>query len=259
MLHGGGQAAAHLRARCNDIITPLRSSKQAVVQHLRHLTATSLMQWKDMDFLNFLVCACLQEQTRTWRDGWSPTQLLRAHTFDGLIGCDAVRAVGVNPSPGADSGDIIIALTRTTAQVGGAVSTEIFLPVPQGESLLVALRAAVQDEFRICGDHHWGTITDCAAISERLDVGMLIFADNLQDNGTKCLANVDALRGNHAYYIALWWEDPVHFRLARYRESSSLPWHSFWAADDIPVSVRKHYNLCNPASHVGSARRIAVR
>ena len=51
--------------------------------------------------------------------------MLRAHAFGELVGCDAVRAVGPNPSPNADSGDIVIALTRTIAQVGGGVSHDI--------------------------------------------------------------------------------------------------------------------------------------
>lgn len=89
-------------------------------------------------------------------------------------------------------------------------------------------------------------------------MGLLIFANGLQHGGTQCLVNVDALRGDHKYYIALWWQDSVHIRLAQYREDEGSPWRSFWSATDLPSSLRAHYNLRNPRAQVGSARRVAV-
>ena len=41
------------------------------------------------------------------------------------MGCDAVRAIGRNPSPDADSGDLIVAVTRSSAHAGGAASAEM--------------------------------------------------------------------------------------------------------------------------------------
>ena len=117
----------------------------------------------------------------------------------------------------------------------------------------------MKEEFEVSGNHHWGTVTDCAAISEKFDIGILIFADNLQNEGTQCLVNVDAMRGDYAYFIALWWDDPVHFRLAQYRECESMPWRSFWSASDMPQSLRAHYVVCNRAAPVGSARRVGLR
>ena len=90
------------------------------------------------------------------------------------------------------------------------------MPIRQGASYFAALKASLREEFKVSGNHHWGTGTDCAAISAKLDVGMLIFVDNLQNGGTQCLVNVDAMRGNYPYYVALWWDDPRHFRLAQY-------------------------------------------
>ena len=70
---------------------------------------------------------------------------------------------------------------------------------------------------------------------------MLVVADSLQQGGAQCLVNVDDLRGGYAYVIALWWHDPVHFRLAQYREGTSLPWRCFWRAAELPSSLRAHY------------------
>ena len=208
--------------------------------------------------MNFLVGGSLQERSGGWRDRWSPSTLLRAHGFRQLVGCDAVRAVGADHSSDADSGDLAVAFTRSSAEAGAAASDEIIVSIAQGQSLLVALRHAVQEEFEKCGNHHWGTVTDCRALSEYFDVGMLIFANSLLHSGTQCLVNVDALRGDYAYYIALWWDDPVHFRLAQYREGEGAPWRSFWSVNDLPPSLRAHYNLCNARARVGSVRRVAV-
>jgi hypothetical protein len=132
------------------------------------------------------------------------------------------------------------------------------MPVSQGASVLVALKHALREEFLSCGNRHWDTHTDCNDISEHFDVGMLIFADSLQTRGAQCLVNVHALRGGYAYLIALWWDDPAHFRLAQYREGTPLPWRSFWRAADLPPSLRAHYDLCNPTAPVGSARRLGL-
>ena len=183
---------------------------------------------------------------------------MRHHGFGELASCDAVRTVGPNPSPDADSEDLVVALTRSSAVPGGSASAEILMPVSQGASVLVALKHALREEFIACGNRHWGTHTDCNAISEHLDVGMLLFADSLQQRGAQCLVNLNALRGVYACLIALWWDGPSHFRLAQYREGTSLPWRSFWRAADLPPSLRPHYDLCNPTAPVGSARRLAL-
>ena len=257
MLQGDPLAATHLRARCD--VGMFQQSTQHVVQFLRNVTAESLLHWEDAALLNLLAGYSLSERSGHWQDGWSPSRLLHTHNFGELVGCDAVRAMGPNPHPNADGDDIVIALTRSSAHAGAAASEEILLPIPQGASYFAALKASLREEFKVSGNHHWGTVTDCAAISEKLDVGMLIFVDNLQNGGRQCLVNVDAIRGNYAYYIALWWDDPRHFRLAQYRESDSLPWRSFWRAEDMPQSLRAHYDICNHAAPVGSARRVGLR
>ena len=145
------------------------------MKHLRTVVAESLLQWSNEDLLNFLVCYSLDEQAP---DGWSPSQLLRDHGFGQLVGCDAVRAVGPDTSQDADRGDIVVALTQSSAEVGGAASAENLVLIPQGESLPVALKNALREEFQVCGDHYWGTTTDCRAISEHFDVGMLILQIN---------------------------------------------------------------------------------
>ena len=49
-----------------------------------------------------------------------------------------MRAVGPNPSFDADSGDLVVALTRSSAEAGEAASVEIIMPIPQGQGFLIA-------------------------------------------------------------------------------------------------------------------------
>jgi hypothetical protein len=81
-----------------------------------------------------------------------------------LVSCDSVLAIG--PNPHADGGDLVVALTRSDARAGGASSTEYLVPIPQGEAMMAALRGALQDELCVCGNHHWGTVTDLRAMPE---------------------------------------------------------------------------------------------
>ena len=164
MSQGGAGPAEHIGLRCD--VGMFRKSTDHVVGHLRRIVAASLLRWEEADLLNFLVGGSLEDSSRGWRDRWSPSALLRAYGFGQLVGCDAVRAVGANPSPSADSGDLPVAFTRSSAEAGGVASAEIYLPIAQGQSLLVALTNSVREEFETCGNHHWGTITDCRALSE---------------------------------------------------------------------------------------------
>ena len=130
MSQGGHGPAGHIQSRVD--VGMLQQSTQHVVKPLRSVVAASLLQWDDADMLNLLVCCWLDEQYGLWQDGWSPSRLLRDHGFGELTGCDVVRAVGPNPSPDADSGDLVVALTRSSAVAGGSASAEILNPFPQG-------------------------------------------------------------------------------------------------------------------------------
>ena len=103
-----------------------------------------------------------------------------------------------------------------------------------------------------------GTVTDCAAISESLDVGFVIFADKLQNENSQCLVNVHSIRGDFKYFIALWWDEPLHFRLAQYKEATSSTYTSFWSPSNLPPLLREHYNDCYPGAPIGSLRRLGV-
>ena len=71
--------------------------------------------------------------------------------------------------------------------------------VPQGDVKYTLLLEDVQAQYRRPGDHHWGTQFDVNNLSEALDIGILMFCDNLQSNGQTCLYNVGAQREDFPY------------------------------------------------------------
>ena len=97
-----------------------------------------------------------------------------------------------------------------------------------------------------------GDQRDIHDVSEALDIGVLVFCDGLQYGGHECLYNIGATREDFPFWIALWWQEPVHFRMAELgcvghghgREADS-GFRCFWSDAELPAGVRRHYRQCN--------------
>ena len=48
--------------------------------------------------------------------------------------------------------------------------------------------------------------------------------------------NIGAERENFPFWVALWWEEPVHFRVAEISEDART-WAVFWKTEDLPPSL----------------------
>ena len=109
-----------------------------------------------------------------------------------------------------------------------------------------------------CGDTHWADTTDLRALSEKLQLGILLFANNLQDDGTQCLVSLDQRRADFPYFVSIWWDDPIHFRVAELSTSEAGSFKCFWKATEIPPALVRHYNHCNPRAPVGAAPALEI-
>ena len=119
----------------------------------------------------------------------------------------------------------------------------------QGESVLAGVRSTLKAEFERTGNSHWGMETDVKHLAQALDIGFLVFADSLQKNGSQCLVNLNLQNFEEpAYYVCLWWMEPVHFRLCQLKLSDEGPWNCFFKREDLPPSLRAHQMECNPPS-----------
>ena len=135
---------------------------------------------------------------------------------------------------------------------------EAVVSIPQGMSRFGGLLQALQSELRKAGNHHWGDVSDLQALSRQLSLGMLVFVDRLQDGGAQCLCTVDQVRGVFPFFIAIWWDDPQHFRLCQLSVGPGFEFRSSWPVEELPAALAAHYDACNPSARIGTAASTGV-
>ena len=106
--------------------------------------------------------------------------------------------------------------------------------------------------FRTLGNTHWGDVTDARMLAEALDVGFCIFADKLQFTATRCLVSLDGLRGDYAYFLALWWDEPTHFRACEMQFTQDDTFSACWSTTELPPRIVEQYNESNRTAPVRS-------
>ena len=192
--------------------------------------------------------AVQDEMSGRWQDEWNPVELLADSHLSVLTGYES--CVFVSASPDGDVGDVLIKLASTPHE---GPRMEDVVPVAQGTAHLRAMRAKLQAEYHRCGNSHWGDVNDLKALSDILDLGVCTFCDRSQARGF--LYNNCLDRGNFPFFVALWWLEPTHFRMAELRMNAQDTFRSFWAIGDMPEALRTHYDTCNPEDPVGAVYR----
>ena len=173
--------------------------------------------------------------TEFWQDLWNPEALLIRHGFECVVNCESVLAVGDDDQGEAD--DIIIRVAS-----GGR---DYVYKVSQGRMKLWALGEDLVDLWQIHGNHHWGDQGDIQRLSEALNLGVFIFCDALQNEGKECLHNIGSQREDFPYWIGIWWDEPVHFRLAKLSFGCDDTSTCFWSSSQLPGPLMSHYRICN--------------
>ena len=135
----------------------------------------------------------------------------------------------------------------TDARAGGGIR--------QGRTCLEQLRASLQAELMASGNHHWGDQTDVHNLSSALDIGILMCCEKLQQDGSECFYNIGSQKEQFPYWISVWWDEPVHFRLAQFAWRGTSTDHDeavlsrnftcFWPDAVLPLPTREHYRSCN--------------
>lgn len=219
------------------------NGKRAIVQHLRHLAARQLACWSWLDILNYCMQGCMRQSFNDWPDQWSPETLLRRNQFGPILGADTVRALGADPAGGLS--DIILSIDCTVAEPGAGERADHVVHVTDGEVHQPILLGELQELFATTGNVHWGDATDARLLCDALDLGLFMFADKLQANGTHCLCALDLLRGDFPFFINLWWNEPVHFRAAEFQDTGATDFRMCYAQQEVPHLLRTQYNIAN--------------
>jgi hypothetical protein len=221
----------------------------ATAQHLRAISASIYSQWAPEQVLDFVVAAAMQQRSNAHLNEWDPAALLSDFCFECLLHAESVLAFEEQ-----DDGDALVRIAYTQARSGAGAREERIARIPGGVANLAQVRARLSHFMRQPGNVHWGTQTDVRSLSDRLDVGILLFQDRLRERARTCLYNVGGQRADYPYWIALWWEEPIHFRGAQLRprppesdaHNSNRPdATSFWSTADLPAFLRQEFAECN--------------
>ena len=231
--------------------------EQSAVAHLRQMSADMWAAESDEYVVNYVACAARLADHNDWLDDWSPSAALAQQQLGFLCapGSSDITVKAIGPSMCGDSGDLVFAVACTQAHSGGGVTHDQYVPVPQGVSALAGLRSTVREHLATCGHRHRGATEDVKYLSERLNIGFLIFRENLTPDGRQCLLNYHAARADYPYWMCVWWLEPSHFRLAAMRPTPESDLCTIFPASEVPGSVKSHWTLCNPQAPFGEVCR----
>ena len=175
--------------------------------------------------------------------------MLQENGFSEILGCDTVRALSADPD--GEDGDIVLTVDDTIPVAGAGPREDRQVYVKRGEVGLATLLGDLQKVFATTGNVHWGDSTDARLLCDALNIGLFMFADQLQAGGARCLCALDLLRGDFPYFINLSWDEPVHFRAAEFREAQGDAFHICYATADIPDFPRDQYNAAHSRAPIG--------
>jgi len=234
--------------------------KSSVMKELRRLSANALSTYTPEVLLDYALVACMQKrhasfrrpgEENIFRDEWDPQEIMASNGFRRLQNRYGVWADSVLSFQAEADGDATLLVAYTDARSGGGARREEVIRVTHGAVYLNDLREALQEVLSTPGNCHWGTEFDVKSLSEALDLGVLMFRDRLQHGEDKYLYSIGAERENFPYWISLWWDEPVHFRLAQLRHFGAnadprwATYTSFWRTANLPSTLFDQYRQCN--------------
>ena len=242
-------AAAHVFERVPE--TVFAAGRRALVLHLRKLSASALDSWAPEALLDFALRAAVDYKLGSFEDQWSPhpLQMLEDTGFGILQHCESVQAFG--DALEGEAGDTVLRLAFTDARRGGGGRREELVLVCQGRVKLEQLRSSIQAQIVELGNVHWGNQFDVNSLSTLLDLGVFMFCDSLQNGGRECLYNIGSTKNTFPYWIALWWMEPVHFRVLQvgyptsHEDQSAMTFTTCWTQEELPAPLWREYERCN--------------
>ena len=185
----------------------------------------------------------MRKRLGTFEDEWDPEALLVACGFQVLVNAETVVAAG-DPLEG-EPGDLFLRVAFSEARAGAPGRDERDMIIEQGWSKFTKLLLCVQQELEICGNWHWGNQFDVESLSRVLKIGVLVFCDGLRSGGRECLYNIGSQVESFPYWIALWWIEPLHFRLGQVPYDAGLSYTSCWTQHNLPAQFLQEYRRCN--------------
>ena len=96
--------------------------------------------------------------------------------------------------------------------------------------------------FSIMGNIHWGTDFDISILSDKLEIGIIVFQANINDARIYCIPSENKKK---KYYMFIY-NNGGHYQLAGIKKIKSTQYQSVLLPKDIPIFLKTEYKkLCN--------------
>ena len=224
------------------------SSTLDLSKALRRMVGQRVSEKPPEEFLDLMLTWALTEKAtpHEWFDGWSPSQVIAECGGGFLMNFENIRAVGCTPG---DDPDALVF-------VGRSGSEDVTVRVDNGRVILEDLRRTCQSHLSVMGNHHWGTVTDIVMLSESLNIGFMVMSNKAQQRnaqGARWMFGLNLERADFPYWMMLYNIDLMHFQLLSCADLNvDVERTNVFAAADVPLALREHWNLCNER-HFGYA------
>jgi len=234
-----------------------RQGKMHMVQRLRQMVANQIANATLEEFVGIvLTCRNMFDvqqsgavgRDRIWYDRWNPHEVLLNVGLHFLSEANTVIAIGASEENAAD-----VVIRYETARSG----QEVVRTVDNGVFKLNELKNVMSTILTTCGDIHWATPIDVVALGEALNIGFVIFSNEVNGAG-KWLYGYNPKRGNFPYWMSLYCEGNFHFTVLELRRSSEVVGSSFWSRQDLPLALQSLYDASNPDCPVGSSFGLGI-
>ena len=225
------------------------ANKTDTVQLLRRTAAKRFHEWPPENFLDMVLQKAMWHRFGhgAFLDEWNPREDLESHGFGCLLHEMAETVLAFEEHA---NGDASLRIKFTDARRNAGGSHEETMTVVNGVTQLMLLREAIEEHYSAVGNCHWGDQTDVRHLSEVFDIGILVFSDQLQNQGHHCLCSVGSHRTEYPFWIAIWWDQPTHFRLAeaapcKLETDEPRAFQCYWNAAQLLPSLHGEYQDCN--------------
>ena len=220
--------------------------KPHIVQRLRNCVAAGIRNLGDEDQLENMVTYINWRRSGYWQDLWDPEDFLHRHGFSQLLHATTIEAVGIDPQ---NEANLLVTYRHRQNLLHTAIEN--------GAVNLALLREDLSEKFTQMGNYHWGSQQDVVMLSEALGIGFIVFT-SIEQGNDQWIQYLNFQRSDYEFWMLLYWQDPIHYRLLQLRTSNHGRLQCFYHRSEIPDVLVQHFNLCNRSSPIGLQASVGV-
>jgi hypothetical protein len=236
----------HLRAFAADaggggdcfFLSVAAKDRKAVAQALRGVVGRHFRKLPGKAFVDFVAGRVARDEAGAWMDQWSMLALFRKSPFEFLATVNVVVDV-----------QVLDDALQVRFQEGESTVTRS-KRIRAGVTALAKLQHEVALQLETCGNRHWATDVDIAALSDELNVSFII-AGNTWTNTQVATENIAAGKVLHAYvgvketpclWLCLYYIDEMHFQVLLFEKDGEC--HCYFPPDALPPTLLEAVAAC---------------